>query len=119
MQGGERALKYSTEEAMTEIRYRRERITVRRNRRQQIALSVTTGILSIVLLGAIAVLSGGTPVNREKTFYGALMAGKESGGYVLVALIAFVLGITVTFLCLRYRKRNPEHREDGNNEGGD
>ena len=98
-------MRYSTEEAMCEILHRSEKITNRRNHWQQMALSCTAGVLGIVLIALIAMLPGETAMNLNASTYGALMAGKEKGGYVLIALVAFVLGVTVTLACLRYRKK--------------
>ncbi len=105
-------MKYTTEEAMMEILARSGKITERRNSRQQIALSCAAGILGIALIAVIAALPGGATAGLHASAYGALMAGQEKGGYVLTALIAFVLGVTVTLLCLRFKKRRTGNETD-------
>ena len=39
------------------------------------------------------------------TIYGAIMLSREGGGYVLAAVIAFVLGVVITMLTRRYREQ--------------
>ena len=39
-------------------------------------------------------------------------SGQEAGGYVLAAVIAFALGVCVTLLCLRYRRRKTNHKKE-------
>lgn len=51
-------------------------------------------------------------MNRNNVLYCVLMAGKERGGYVLVALIAFILGIALTYFCLHYGKRKDKDEKD-------
>ncbi|MBQ0134292.1 MAG: hypothetical protein KBS46_04090 [Clostridiales bacterium] len=51
-------------------------------------------------------------VTSAGSVYGSFLLSREAGGYVLIALIAFVLGVTVTLLCLHYRK-NQNKTGDG------
>ena len=49
-------------------------------------------------------LAGGASV--RPTALGAFLLGPEAGGYVIVALIAFALGIALTLAAQKYRRMN-------------
>lgn len=40
----------------------------------------------------------------ELHYFGATILGPEVGGYVIVGLLAFTLGMLITFIILKYRK---------------
>ena len=60
-----------------------------------------------LMLGAAFIIptldraSGEVPVRQ----YGSMILSLPTVGYVVVALIAFVFGVSVTLLCAHYRKR--------------
>ena len=92
------------EEQMTEIRRRRfvygERKKIRR-------LAASAACMSLMLLGVMVfapVVSGGTYAGVESV-YGATILGPEIGGYVIVAILAFSLGIAVAILIQRKRNK--------------
>ena len=109
-------MKYTTEEAMLEIRKRSNKIVIGRCRRECRILSGLVGVLSIVLLLTVSALPGEKGVASEKSVYGAFLLNREAGGYVLVALLAFAMGVAITVLCQRYKKmkkqRQSENREE-------
>jgi Na+/melibiose symporter-like transporter len=105
-------LKYTAEEAFSEILRRKEQIMIRRDRRACQILSGATGILSALLLIVIAALPGKPEVIRDGSVYGAFLLSQEAGGYVMTAVIAFALGVAVTLLCLRLQKRNKQQGND-------
>ncbi|MCR4771643.1 MAG: hypothetical protein K5855_04965 [Oscillospiraceae bacterium] len=93
-------MKYTTEDALTEIMRRSEIIVLHRNCR---ALSGAAGALLCVLAVVVALLPGTTGAASAGSVYGSFLLSQEAGGYVLAAVVAFALGIVVTLLCLRYR----------------
>lgn len=97
-------MKYSTEKALSEIALRRKRITEARKRRTCRRLSVGACALFAALTMAVTSLSEHTAVASADTVYGSFLLGQEAGGYVLAAVIAFALGVTVTLLSLRWRR---------------
>ena len=61
---------------------------------------------------SITVIPGKNAVTSAGSVYGSFLLSREAGGYVLIALIAFVLGVTVTLLCLRYRKKQDATKDE-------
>lgn len=83
---------------LDEVFRRAEGIQQRQARRQAYALDMAACGLLLVLFVAIGAFSGGAFV--RPTAMGAFLLGPEAGGYVIVALIAFGLGIVVTKIIL-------------------
>lgn len=105
-------MKYSNEKALCEIRRRSEQIILKKKREVCQKLAGISSALFITLIAAISFLTEEVSINSSKSVYGAFLLGEEAGGYVLVAFIAFVLGITVCLLCLRHRNRG-DPKNDG------
>ena len=108
-------MKYTTEEALAEIMHRKDQIVLRRNRRSCRVLSGAAGTLTLLLVLVITLMPGRTGSAFTETLYGSFLLSAESGGYVLAAVVAFVLGVAVTLLCLKRRNREPHEKdkEDG------
>lgn len=104
-------MKYAPDEALSQILRRSERIALRRKRRSCQRLGGICSALLAVLALSITVMPGRTAVTSAGSVYGSFLLSREAGGYVLIALIAFVLGVAVTLLCQRYRKRKTSHKE--------
>ena len=102
---GDATLKYTTEEALFEIMRRSEKLVIRRNRRVCRMLSGLSGMLLAVLVLVIALLPGTAAAPYSGSVYGSFLLSPEAGGYVLAAVIAFVLGIVTTLLCLKIRNK--------------
>ena len=98
-------MKYTSEEALAEIMQRKDRIVQRRIRRACQALAGVSCLLTVLLLAVISVLPGRSGQASAETVYGSFLLSAEAGGYVLAAVIAFALGVLVTLLCLKHRKK--------------
>ena len=112
-------MKYSTEEALSEIMRRRNIVIVRRKQKQNRIISAASVALTALLILVIhyATETGRASPGSEGTVYGSFLMGFEAGGYILTALIAFVLGSIVTVLCIRNRNKecnNVENKNPGN-----
>ena len=92
----------STDELMIEI-FRRKEICLAR--RQVRRLTAVGAGLAALLLTALFIVPGITGGEEQYTAHvmGATILGPETGGYVIVALLAFVLGIIVTLLIQKRR----------------
>ena len=104
----------TSEERVSELHRRmdlRRRAKARRRYRLACA-SAVAACLAAVLLVAVAVSR--VPVQAPAAVSGgiaaSLLADHAALGVVLVALVAFCLGVTVTLLCVRLR-RNMEKEE--------
>ena len=112
-------MKYTTEEALAKIMHRSEQIRVRKERRSCRIFSIATGAMCAALVFVIAVLPKmGTETSGESV-YGSLLLTREAGGYVLAAVIAFVMGVIVTLLCLYLKKRKLQKGSDAGRKEGD
>ena len=101
-------MKYTPDEAMSEILRRSERVALRRKRRSCQRLGgICSALLAVLVLG-ITVMPGKLAVTSAGSVYGSFLLSREAGGYVLFALIAFVLGVAVTLLCQHYRKKQED-----------
>ena len=93
----------------TEIRVREKR-----KRREQWIRSSLTGTSLCLLAGIVWLLKGvQTPgVSTVAGSYSAVLLRDGAGAYILVGIAAFVLGVVVTMLCIRYKmqKGNPMTR---------
>ena len=97
-------MKYTNEEIIGEDLKRSDKVRDERNRRSTRYLATASAVLFAALIAVIAFApSGMSGTYAGGTVYGSLLLGREAGGYVLAAVIAFVLGVTVTILCLKHR----------------
>lgn len=92
----------SIEDQITEIR---RRSLLYREKKQIRALSLLASGLGVLLMAVLLLAPGvsGT-VGISSSVLGSMILGPEAGGYVIVALLAFALGITVTVITQKYRK---------------
>ena len=105
-------MKYTPDEALSQILRRSERVALRRKRRSCQRLGgICSALLAVLVLG-ITVMPEKDAVTSADSVYGSFLLSREAGGYVLIALIAFVLGVTVTLLCLRYRKKQDATKDE-------
>ena len=107
-------MKLSDNEAFDEIIKRGDKIRKKHEQSIMRVLSATTAVLAVALLGAIS-FYGGVGVERSETDYGSFFLPAEAGGYVIAALIAFVLGVVITFFILHCRRKG-ETEKDANAE---
>lgn len=115
MEGGV-FLRYTPEEEINEILRRSKVIFLRRERRKVQMYECMTGVCALLLLVALVLLPDDSLVTTKKTVYGSFLLAKESGGYVLVALIAFIVGIAVAYFCIKYRKQNDLGEDEEDND---
>ncbi len=89
---------------------RAEILRKERRRREEQRLSAVSGISGMLLIICIFVFSGGSATSSGDNYYGSTPLYKGAGGYVLVAVLAFVAAVAVTLLCVRYRDRHKDDR---------
>lgn len=104
----------SIDEQMKEILRRKEIYQAIKAIRQKIILEAAMGGGSAALLIAVIVflprlhgLSDQAPIRQ----YGSMVLKMPSVGYVLVALLAFLLGVAVTLLCQHWKQKKEKERE--------
>lgn len=105
-------MKYTPDEALSQILRRSERIALRRKRRScQRLTGICSALLAVLVLG-ITVMPEKLAVTSAGSVYGSFLRSREAGGYALIALIAFVLGVAVTLLCQHCRKKQEDTRNE-------
>ena len=92
----------------TRVREIRSRTRQYRRRYETRLLSFLT-VCSLFLLAGIGVLFGSveTPgIAAVAEGYGAVLLRDGAGAYVVIGLFAFVIGVTVTVLCIRLKNKS-------------
>ncbi|MBP5414232.1 MAG: hypothetical protein ILN61_03175 [Lachnospiraceae bacterium] len=103
-------MRYSEDEALSEIIRRSKRIA-RDRRRKRDAILIASAVL-IAICASVIILSipAGNRIYDTMTLYGSFLLNQSTGGYILVAVIAFITGIAVAIICRKYQneKKDPE-----------
>jgi putative copper export protein len=93
------------DDSLREILKRSDRI--RREREKRLIRGMTSAcvVLLVALTACISIFSGsgGSPVSES--VYGSFLLSAEAGGYVLVAVLAFICGIIASVLAEKIRKK--------------
>ena len=100
--GGEK-LKYTDDQALSEIARRSKAIREKKLRQTTTLLSGVSGVLFLVIVTVFAALPKGG-AQADGSVYGSFLLSMEAGGYVLVGVLAFCLGAALTLLCLWINK---------------
>ena len=97
----------TTDEQMNEIMRRSESLKAKKSMNDYIigfSIAIAACLALIVLVGAsIANISPETADNSLSQ-YGSLVISAPYMGYVVIGLLAFILGVLVTLLCRRIRE---------------
>ena len=104
-------MKYSTEERVKIALRRGEALARSRDRRIGRGLSASAGVLFAILVLVICMLPGGASASSPGSVYGAFLLSAEAGGYILSAVIAFLLGVAVTLACMARKKSRSDTRK--------
>jgi len=95
----------NTEEQLREIRMRSEKLKQKQKDRKAVA----TGCISIcaciamIVAASLSLPSFKTSAATHSVKYGSLVISTPHLGYVVIGILAFLLGICVTLLCVRLR----------------
>ena len=110
----------SHEERVAETKRRIAKIErAKRRRRNTITIASSVAACLALLVGASLAMPGIAAKIQTGDYYGFEMAASMYGGgaalgYIVIGLLAFLLGVCVTVLCFRLRQMNRE--DDRNNE---
>lgn len=97
-------VRYTTDEAFKEITKRGAEIKRKRDQKIRGVLSVASVLCVVFLIMAISFFSG-SQVSGEQTVYGSFVLSAETGGYVLVAVLGFALGVVVTCVVRHFKTK--------------
>lgn len=99
-------MKYSREEFLKEVLARSSRMDAEDQKRRVRLLSAATAVLSLVMILVITGLVRIEATEEIKTIYGSILLSPQAGGYFLVAFLAFALGVAVTLMIQKTRKKS-------------
>ena len=95
----------SAEERIRELHHRAEILEHRRSGRLTAVFGGVSAVLLAALMFAAWQASGMSAKLANETFTGASLLNSNTGGYVLTAVVAFFVGVIITAVIFRYRKR--------------
>ena len=98
-------MKYDRETALREIVLRGERLRRKKERAMTQALAAASAGLFAALALCVCVMPYPVEPEIAKSAYGAFLLTAEAGGYVLAAVIAFIVGAVVTAVIIRRREK--------------
>ena len=92
----------------------------KRLRRNKITMASAVAACLVLLIGASLAMPGIAASIRTGDYSGfetaASMYGGGALGYIVIGLLAFLLGVCVTVLCFRLRQMNREDGQDRESE---
>ena len=99
------SLKYTAEQTMEEILRRSSNIRKKSEKRRTGLLLLSNVLTCVLLVVAVVLFTGLNAAGGRVSSYGAFLLSPETGGYILVAVIAFLVGISLAILVLRKRRK--------------
>lgn len=98
------SLKYTKQEQIQEIMIRSKKLRHKKEKDTLTGLSTAAVMLFCLLIVSVSRF-GIVGFEESRTVYGSFLLSAETGGYVLTAVIAFVLGAIVTAIIYRYKSK--------------
>ena len=100
----------------TEIRVREIRRRTRRYRRRRENCELfSLTVFGLFLLAGIGVLFRSVQTSGVASVadgYGSVLLREDAGAYIVVGIAAFVVGVTLTVICIRLKKKKTNRTED-------
>ena len=103
-------MKYTADEGFNEIRIRGRKMKLARQMRLAKLTGAIAGVAAIALFGFISVFSGSALSADPSAHYGSFLLSPKSGLYILLAVVFFALGVTVTLVIQHFRKKKKRDR---------
>ena len=116
----------STEERINLMHRRTEELRKRRERMILAGMGSVSAFLGLILL-VVTVYSAEAPgAITDAAMAGTSMLADSVGGYVMVAVVSFIVAVVITATCLKYRQEKqdelpedtPANASDNNNLTG-
>ena len=113
----------SHEERVAETKRRIAKIErEKRRRRNTITMASAVAACLVLLIGASLAMPGIAASIQAGDYFGfetaaSMYGGGAALGYLVIGLLAFLLGVCVTVLCFRLRQINWEDDQDKESEG--
>ena len=97
-----------TERTQTRLRAIRRRTQIRRRRQEGCILSVLT-CACLLLMTAIGTLLEQVQlpgISTVESGYSSVLLRNGAGAYIVVGIAAFVVGVVLTLICIRWKKKD-------------
>ena len=112
----------SHEERITETKRRIAKIEQEKRRRDTITMASAVAACLALLIGASLAMPGIAANIQTGDYSGfetaaSMYGGGAALGYIVIGLLAFLLGVCVTVLCFRLRQMNREDDQNNESEG--
>ena len=112
----------SHEERVSEVKRRIAKIEREKRRRNTITIASAVAACLALLIGASLAMPGIAANIQTGDYSGfetaaSMYGGGAALGYIVIGLLAFLLGVCVTVLCFRLRQMNREDAQDQESEG--
>ena len=112
----------SHEERVAETKRRIAKIERAKRRRNTITMASAVAACLALLIGASLAMPGIAASIRTGNYSGfettaSIYGGGAALGYIVIGLLAFLLGVCVTVLCFRLRQMNRENGQNRESEG--
>ena len=104
----------TNDERIEALHRRAEELKTERNTRIMQAASAACGFILVVIIASfMPVLSERiTPYDAELSLKGSILSGSGMLGYIVIGIVAFALGVTVTVFCYQIKKCQTGRDED-------
>ena len=114
----------SSEERIAAVKRRAAQLERKKTRlRSRMLAAASAAACLALIIGLAAAMPGSTADIDAQNYAGfetaATMLGGGALGYLVMALLAFLLGVCVTILCFRLRRREEENDPDRRQEDCD
>lgn len=98
---------YDTSERVRRVKIR---IRERQRMREKLLLGSLFSLCMLLSFSLVAVAAAirSSGMGTVPGLYGAMLMFGDAGGYVVAGVIAFMAGVLVTVLCIRYRKKTEQ-----------
>ena len=113
----------SHEERVAETKWRIAKIErAKRRRRNTVTMASAVAACLVLLVGVSLAMPGIAAKIQSGDYSGfetaaSIFHGGAALGYIVIGLLAFLLGVCVTVLCFRLRQMNREDGQNGESEG--
>ena len=112
----------SHEERVVEAKRRIAKIEREKRRRNTITIASAVAACLALLIGASLAMPGIAANIQTGNYSGfetaaSMYGGGAALGYIVIGLLAFLLGVCVTVLCFRLHQMNREDNQDKESEG--
>lgn len=105
----------STQQRVEAVQKRAEELKRKNARRAYTATVIGSGCASVAIIVLLAVLVPSAMENTFDTAYGqpilfaSMFSNPQSIGYVVIGVLSFLLGVSVTLLCVMMKKKRDQN----------